>query len=225
MLECRAVTLPKYENTRLGHKVNFASAFFPYIVSWMTWIGFTDASSSSSKERSPPNFRPMSIVAKRSPISATAEHLFTHLVENFEGRLSVASTLVFSITKCVHLSIFAILPIVVSCTTIWNFYSHFQCHSRKPFLGNRCKTVCPILSDRCPVCLSVCLPVLSILSVTLVYCGQTVGWIKMKLGMEVGLGLGHIVLDGDLAPLPKGHSPHFSAHVYYGQAITHLSYC
>jgi len=172
-----------------------------------------------------PNFRPMSIVAKRSPISATAEHLFTHLVENFEGRLSVASTLVFSITKCVHLSIFAILPIVVSCTTIWNFYSHFQCHSRKPFLGNRCKTVCPILSDRCPVCLSVCLPVLSILSVTLVYCGQTVGWIKMKLGMEVGLGLGHIVLDGDLAPLPKGHSPHFSAHVYYGQAITHLSYC
>jgi len=30
---------------------------------------------------------------------------------------------------------------------------------------------------------------LSVLSVwTLVYCGQTVGWIKMKLGMEVGLG-------------------------------------
>jgi len=25
------------------------------------------------------------------------------------------------------------------------------------------------------------------LSVTLVYCGQTVGWIKIKLGMEVGL--------------------------------------
>jgi len=31
----------------------------------------------------------------------------------------------------------------------------------------------------------------------LVYCGQTVGWTKMKLGMEVGLGSGHIVLDGD----------------------------
>ena len=28
-------------------------------------------------------------------------------------------------------------------------------------------------------------------------------WIKMKLGMEVGLGPGHIVLDGDPAPLPK----------------------
>jgi len=50
------------------------------------------------------------------------------------------------------------------------------------------------------VCLSVCLYVLS---VTLVYCGQTVGWIKKKLGMEVGLGSGHIVLDGDPAPPPQ----------------------
>jgi len=61
------------------------------------------------------------------------------------------------------------------------------------------------------VVLSIC-P--SVLSVTLVYCGQTVGWIKMKLGMQVGLGLGHIVLDGDPAPPPpEGHSPHFSAHI------------
>jgi len=29
----------------------------------------------------------------------------------------------------------------------------------------------------------------------LVYCGQTVGWIKMPLGTEVGLGPGDIVLD------------------------------
>ena len=36
-----------------------------------------------------------------------------------------------------------------------------------------------------------------------VYCGQTAGWIKMVLGMEVGLGPVHIVLDGDTAPLPK----------------------
>ena len=56
-----------------------------------------------------------------------------------------------------------------------------------------CKTVRPMLSNRC----------LSVLSVTLVYCGQTVGWIKMKLGTEVGLGPSHIVLDGDPAPLPK----------------------
>ena len=50
--------------------------------------------------------------------------------------------------------------------------------------------------------LSVC-RVLLCVSVTLVYCGQTVRWIKMNLGMQVGLGSGHIVLDGDPAPLPK----------------------
>ena len=43
---------------------------------------------------------------------------------------------------------------------------------------------------------------LSVLSVTLVYCGQTVGRIKMSLGMEVGLGPSQIVLGGDPAPPP-----------------------
>ena len=74
-----------------------------------------------------------------------------------------------------------------------------------------------MLSDRmsvlsfpvCPVCLSV----------TFVHCGQTVGWIKMKLGRQVGLGPGHIVLDGDSAPPPKrGTAPtQFSAHICCGQ--------
>jgi len=63
------------------------------------------------------------------------------------------------------------------------------------FWATVCKTVRPMLSDRCSVS--------PVLSVTLVYCGQTAGWNKMKLGMEVGLGPGHIVLDGDTAP-PKG---------------------
>ena len=63
-----------------------------------------------------------------------------------------------------------------------------------------------MLSDRCHFCLSV----LSVLSVTLVYCGQTVGWIKMRLGIEVGLGPGHIVLDGDPAlPAQRGTAPNF----------------
>jgi len=54
-----------------------------------------------------------------------------------------------------------------------------------------------MLSDRCLSYLSC--------TVTLLYCGHTV--IKMKLGIEVGLGPGDIVLDGDQAPLPrKGHS-------------------
>jgi len=49
-----------------------------------------------------------------------------------------------------------------------------------------------------------------------VYCGQTVGWIKMKLGMRVGLGPGHIVLDETPSP-KKGQSPKFSARVYCEQ--------
>ena len=36
-----------------------------------------------------------------------------------------------------------------------------------------------------------------------VYCGQTAGWMQLVLGMEVGLGPRHIVLDGDPAPLQK----------------------
>jgi len=36
-----------------------------------------------------------------------------------------------------------------------------------------------------------------------VYCGQTAAWIKMQLGMKVGLGPGHTVLDGDLVPPPQ----------------------
>ena len=63
------------------------------------------------------------------------------------------------------------------------------------FWATVCKTVRPMLSD---LCLSVC----PVLSVTLVYCGQMVGRIKMKLGTQVGLGPCHIVLDGDSAPPP-----------------------
>ena len=47
---------------------------------------------------------------------------------------------------------------------------------------------------------AVVLSCLSVLSVTLVHCGQTVGLINMKLGTLVGLGPGHTVLDGDPAP-------------------------
>ena len=45
---------------------------------------------------------------------------------------------------------------------------------------------------------------------TFVHCGQTVGRIKMKLGMQIGLGPDHIVLGGDPAP-------QFSAHICCGQ--------
>jgi len=57
-----------------------------------------------------------------------------------------------------------------------------------------------MLSDHC---LSVC----PVCDVRALWCGQTVGRIKMKLGTQVGLGPGHIVLDGDPAPPPKGAQP------------------
>ena len=53
---------------------------------------------------------------------------------------------------------------------------------------------------------------------TFVHCGQTVGRIEIKLGMQIGLGPGHIVLDGDPAPLiQRGTAPQFSAHICCGQ--------
>ena len=41
-----------------------------------------------------------------------------------------------------------------------------------------------------------------------VYCGQTAGWMKLFLGMEVSLSPGDFVLDGDPFPFPqKGAEP------------------
>jgi len=94
---------------------------------------------------------------------------------------------------------------------LFNMRSIFE-HTTLCFWVTACKTVHPVLSNHC----------LSCLCVMLVYCGQTVGWIRMPLSMEVGVCVcpGQIVLDGDSVPPPqkKGHSsPHFSAHVYCGQ--------
>jgi len=53
--------------------------------------------------------------------------------------------------------------------------------------------------------------VLSVLSVTLVYCGQTVGWVKMKLGTDVGLGSRHRREPMQLhTPEKRGTAPIFS---------------
>ena len=97
-----------------------------------------------------------------------------------------------------------------------------------------------MLWDRCPVCLSV----------TLVYCGQTAGWIKMTLGREVGLGpddtvlqwlielrfyvaldikchFGNVLPMGTQLPDGKGHStpsPTLFGPLYSG-TIAHLSSC
>jgi len=69
------------------------------------------------------------------------------------------------------------------------------------FWATVCKTVRPMLSDRCLSCVSC-----SVCDVGVF--GQTVGRIKMKYGMKVGLGPGHVVLNEHPAPpLPKGAEP------------------
>jgi len=94
----------------------------------------------------------------------------------------------------------------------WRLYD--SCGSR---WATVCKTVRPMLSDRCPVCLSV----------TLVYCGQTVGWIKMKLGMQGRLGPGHIVFDADPSP-PRERgtaAPPSFRPLSIVATVAYLSYC
>ena len=41
-----------------------------------------------------------------------------------------------------------------------------------------------------------------------VRCGKTVGWTKMPFGVEVGVGPGDFVFDGDLDLPEKGHNHH-----------------
>jgi len=65
------------------------------------------------------------------------------------------------------------------------------------------------------VVVSVCL---SCLSVTLMYCGQTVGWMKIKLGMQVGLGPGHIVF-GDPSPPKKWMGEEHRTLQFFGPCI------
>jgi len=53
-----------------------------------------------------------------------------------------------------------------------------------------------------------------------VYCGQTAGWMKPVLGMEVRLRPGDFVLDRDPVPFPQKRAEppsQFSAHFYRGQ--------
>ena len=82
-----------------------------------------------------------------------------------------------------------------------DMHQSFMWYTRS-FWATVCETVRPMLSDRClSVCLSVCnVGVLWPNCLT----DQDETW---KLGVQVGLGPGHIVLDGDPAPPPKGAHP------------------
>jgi len=67
----------------------------------------------------------------------------------------------------------------------------------RPFVKRFALCYRTVVLSVCPVCLSV----------ALVDCGQTVGWIKMKLGTEVGLDPGDIVLDGAQLPQKGAQQP------------------
>ena len=84
------------------------------------------------------------------------------------------------------------------------------------FWATVCKTVRPMLSVRC---LSVCLSCLSVCPVCNVGVLWPNGWSDQdETCMQVGLGPGHIVLEGDPAPPPqRGTASQFSAHICCGQ--------
>ena len=65
---------------------------------------------------------------------------------------------------------------------------------------------------------------------THVYCGQMARWMKMPLGMEVGLGTDDFVLDGDpAAPPQKGYiqAKMGAVHPFFweGELALHLTQC
>ena len=105
-----------------------------------------------------------------------------------------------------------------------NRFSHFS------QLKAECRRACPSpkklfswAPKRFAICcqtVSLCLSVLScsVLSATLVYCGQTVGRIEMKHGTHVSLGpIATLCWMGTQLPSPKGHSPQFSVQISCGQ--------
>jgi len=57
-----------------------------------------------------------------------------------------------------------------------------------------------------------------------VYCGQTAGWMKTPLGMEVDLGPGHIVLDGVPALHERAQQPPSFRPMSIVATVAHLSY-
>jgi len=94
---------------------------------------------------------------------------------------------------------------VVRSLTLVFFLRHLADMGVVPQQDSISRLICPSFSEK-----SQPLPKVNFLSVII----AIFGWIKMKLGMQVGLSPEHIVLDGHPAPLPqRGYSPQFSAHI------------
>jgi len=63
------------------------------------------------------------------------------------------------------------------------------------------------------------------MSVKLVHCGQTAGWINMPLGMEVGPAQSTLGYRPCSPPERGTEAPYFSVHVYCDQTVAELSNC
>jgi len=61
---------------------------------------------------------------------------------------------------------------------------------------------------------------------TNVYCGQTAGWMKTRLGTGIDFGPGHIVVDGVPSSPRNGHSsPPVFRPMSIVATVAYLSYC
>jgi len=122
---------------------------------------------------------------------------------------------VHDVSVCAFLSVLRLLTWELTFSSRY-FISKIRWHFQNVILGRPFVKRFALCYQTvvCPVC-----PACPLLSVTLVYCGQTVGHIKMKPGMQVGLGPGHIVLDGHPAPPSQrgAEPPQFSACICCGK--------
>ena len=133
---------------------------------------------------SSPHFRPMSIVAMQ-----TAGQRYTRRCVRLPLHGMWHSSPLCSGTIA-HLSCCWTFVVIYHLVSMMQFFPENTAFN---FWATVCKTVRPMLSDRC----------LSCLSVTLAHSGKTVG--RIELGTQVGLG--HIVSDGDPASPPQGAQP------------------
>ena len=93
--------------------------------------------------------------------------------------------------------------VAVDSQTLESSFSNFLLLLIPIFWVNVCKTVLPILSDHCPVCLSVCLSVLFVCNVAVLWPN---GWMDEDETWHAGrtqAHTGHIVLGEDPASHPK----------------------
>ena len=129
---------------------------------------------------------------------AHCDELFRRALNFFSQIKTPCSNAIFQIwsKKTVHKAI------VFPSICLRNHVYYFKYFIGRPFVKRFALCYQTVL---CPVC--------PVLSVTLVYFGQTLGRIKIKLGMQVGLGSKGLCVRWE----PSSPFPQFSAHICCGQ--------